>query len=107
MANNAESGTVESTGSSGQPAATGSAGGYQVAATSAGQASQVGPYPSYHGRTVSWVAVSIVTVGFLVGGAALMFGSAGPTWWLFWTGAGLAVLGMLLAVATNTFEDWY
>jgi hypothetical protein len=102
MANNAESGTVEGTGSSGYAAA-----GSQVAATSVDPVSQAGPYPPYHGRTVSWVAVSIVMVGFLIGGAGLMIGSAGPTWWLFWTGAGIAVLGMLVAVATNTFEDWY
>jgi len=66
-----------------------------------------GPYPAFHGRTVSWVAVSIITVGFLVGGLALILGTHGPTWWLFWTGAGLAVLGTLTAIVTNTFEDWY
>jgi hypothetical protein len=66
-----------------------------------------GPYPTFHGRRVSWVAVSIIMVGFLVGGLALIFGTHGPTWWLFWTGAGLTVLGTLIAIATNTFEDWY
>jgi hypothetical protein len=53
---------------------------------------------------VSWVAVSLITAGFLVGGLALVFG---PTWWLFWVGAGLAAVGGLLALATNIFEDWY
>ncbi len=53
---------------------------------------------------MSWVAVSIIMVGFLVGGLALVFG---PTWWLFWTGLGLAVVGGLLAASTNIFEDWY
>lgn len=43
-------------------------------------------------------------VGFLVGGLALIFGSI---WWLFWTGVGLAVLGLLIAVGSNIFEDWY
>ncbi len=66
-----------------------------------------GPYPAFHGRTVSWVAVSIIMLGFLVGGLALILGTHGPTWWLFWTGAGLAVLGTLTAIVTNTFEDWY
>jgi hypothetical protein len=62
-------------------------------------------YPeSFHGRPVSWVAVSIVMVGFLVGGFALIFG---PTWWAFWVGAALAVVGVLLAIATNLFDDWY
>jgi len=66
-----------------------------------------GPYPSYHGRTVSWVAVAIMVVGFVVGGLALIFGHGGPIWWLFWVGAGVAALGLLVALATNTFEDWY
>jgi hypothetical protein len=62
-------------------------------------------YPEpYHGRPVSWFAVSLVMVAFLIGGLALVFG---PTWWLFWLGLGLAVIGGLIAAATNIFEDWY
>lgn len=76
-------------------------------ATPGESASAAGPYPSYHGRTVSWVAVAIIAVGFTVGGLALVFGHGGPIWWLFWVGAGLAVLGLLISVATNMFEDWY
>jgi hypothetical protein len=60
--------------------------------------------PSYHGRPVSWIAVSIIMIGFVMGGFGLVFG---PTWWAFWTGAGVAVLGLLVALVTNTFEDWY
>ena len=48
-----------------------------------------------------------MTVGFVVGGLGLILGHGGPTWWAFWTGAGVAVLGLFLALATNTFEDWY
>jgi hypothetical protein len=62
-------------------------------------------YPhAYHGRTVSWVAVSLIMIGFLVGGLALIFG---PTWWLFWVSVGVVAVGGLLALATNIFEDWY
>jgi hypothetical protein len=43
-------------------------------------------------------------IGFVMGGFGLVFG---PTWWAFWTGAGVAVLGLLVALVTNTFEDWY
>ena len=68
---------------------------------------QLGPHPAFHGRKVSWVAVSIVMAGFLIGGLALIFGHHGPTWWLFWVGVGASVLGLLLSLATNTFEDWY
>ncbi len=68
---------------------------------------QLGPYPAFHGRRVSWVAVSIIMAGFLIGGLAMVFGHHGPVWWLFWTGAGISVLGLLASMATNTFEDWY
>jgi hypothetical protein len=61
------------------------------------------PMP-YHGRTVSWIAVSIIMVGFVAGGLALVFG---PTWWAFWMGIAIAAVGGLLALATNIFEDWY
>ena len=60
--------------------------------------------PSYHGRAVSWVAVSLIMLAFLVGGLALMFG---PVWWLFWVSLGVAALGGLVALGTNIFEDWY
>jgi hypothetical protein len=69
--------------------------------------SSLGPYPSYHGRTVSWVAVALMAIGFVFGGLGLILGHGGPTWWAFWTGAGVAVLGLLLSLATNSFEDWY
>lgn len=59
---------------------------------------------SFHGRPVSWVAVSMIMVGFLVGGLGLI---AGPTWWVFWVGAGLSAIGGLLALSTGIFDDWY
>jgi hypothetical protein len=62
-------------------------------------------YPaSYHGRRVSWIAVCTVMLGFLAGGLGLVFG---PVWWPFWLGVGLAVVGALLALATNIMDDWY
>ena len=63
-----------------------------------------GHYEPFHGRLVSWVAVSIIMLGFLVGGLSLVFGTI---WWLFWTRLGLVVVGALLAASTNIFEDWY
>ncbi len=68
-----------------------------------GTGSYQAPEP-FHGRTVSWVAVSIVMVGFLAGGLGLIFG---PTWWVFWVGGAVAVIGGLLALGTRIFEDWY
>ncbi len=70
-------------------------------------ASSLGPHPSYHGRTVSWVAVGLMTIGFIIGGLGLILGHGGPTWWAVWVGGGVAVLGLLVALATNRFEDWY
>jgi hypothetical protein len=60
-------------------------------------------HASFHGRPVSWVAVSIIVAGFLLGGLSLVF-----TFWTgFWVGVGVVVLGALLAAGTNMFEDWY
>jgi hypothetical protein len=61
-------------------------------------------HASYHGRPSSWTAVILIVAGFLVGGLALVFG---PNWPVFWVGAGLAVIGSLLALMTDIFEDWY
>ena len=61
-------------------------------------------FPTFHGRAISWFSVSLIMVAFLVGGLALVFG---PTWWLFWTALGVAVVGALIAMATGIFDDWY
>ncbi len=106
MANQVDPATVGGAASSGGTAAVHGEGQRGTLAATANIA-QLGPFPPFHGRRVSWVAVSIITVGFLVGGLALIIGSHGPTWWLFWVGVGLAVLGVLVTLATNTFEDWY
>ena len=107
MANQAEAGAMEgaSTGATTREAATMHGGSTEI--TARGSAAATEPYPSYHGRTVSWVAVGIMMAGFLIGGLALVFGSHGPIWWLFWVGAAVTVVGLLTSVATNTFEDWY
>ena len=57
-----------------------------------------------HGRPLSWAAVVIILVGFIAGGFGLIIG---PTWWLFWTGMGLAGAGCILALGTGIFNDWY
>jgi hypothetical protein len=61
-------------------------------------------HEAHHGRPASWVASSIVIVGFIVGGIAMV---TGPTWWLFWTGAGIVVLGAIVGAAVHIFDDWY
>lgn len=58
----------------------------------------------FHGRPVSWVAVSIIMAAFVLGGLALVFGTI---WWLFWVAVGIAAVGGLTAVSTGIFNDWY
>jgi hypothetical protein len=61
-------------------------------------------HEEYHGRASSWVTTTIVFVGFLIGGIALPIG---PTWWLFWVGCGIVVVGGLYGAVTKIFDDWY
>ena len=72
-------------------------GGHQATYDSSG-------HENFHGRTTSWVTTAIVFVGFLIGGIALPIG---PTWWLFWVGVAIVVIGALFGAATKIFDDWY
>jgi hypothetical protein len=68
---------------------------------------QTGPsyvHEAHHGRPASWVTTCIVVIGFLLGGIALC---VGPAWWLFWTGAAIVVLGVIVGAAVHIFDDWY
>jgi hypothetical protein len=58
-------------------------------------------YPA-HGRARSWIAVVVIVVGFSAGGVAL---TLGPTWWLFWTAAGVVVVGGLVALLSDILAD--
>ena len=61
-------------------------------------------HEAHHGRPASWVAVSVIIVGFIVGGVAMV---PSPKWWLFWTGAGIVVIGGIMAAAAHIMDDWY
>ena len=61
-------------------------------------------HEEYHGRPVSWVAVLIIIIGFILGGIAL---AVGPSWVLFWVGAALVVLGAIFAASIHIMDDWY
>ena len=68
---------------------------------------QLGPehtHDAFHGRRSSWIAVSVIIVGFIVGGVAMI---PHPRWWLIWIGTGIVVVGGIIATATNIFNDWY
>jgi hypothetical protein len=70
----------------------------------AGAPAAPGEHPHFSGRPVSWVAVVIIIVGFILGGVSLV---AGTVWPLFWTGVGVTVVGCILAASTGIFNDWY
>ena len=68
------------------------------------QTGQQGQHATHHGSTSSWVAIAIIVIGFCIGGAAL---PAGPTWWLFWVGVGVTVVGGIMALSSRILDDWY
>ncbi|WP_248961758.1 HGxxPAAW family protein [Sphaerisporangium perillae] len=58
---------------------------------------------SHAGRASSWLAVTVILVGFVIGGAALMIG---PNWLLFWFGGGgVIAVGGILALVFDVFSD--
>ena len=57
---------------------------------------------SHAGRPSSWIAVSVIFIGFLVGGVAIPLG---PVWPLFWAGACIVVLGGILALVVDIMSD--
>jgi hypothetical protein len=61
-------------------------------------------HEGHHGRPASWWAVSVIIVGFVVGGVAMV---PEPKWWLFWIGAGIVVVGAIMATTAHIFDDWY
>jgi hypothetical protein len=57
------------------------------------------------GKPMSWVAVGVITVGFIVGIPAMV---PHMTWWLFWLGVGIVLVGCVMVAIANTFhDDWY
>ena len=68
------------------------------------QTGQSYEHEEYHGRPVSWVVTVLVVIGFILGGIALC---VGPSWVLFWVGAGIVVLAGIMGAAVRIFDDWY
>ena len=61
-------------------------------------------HEGHHGRPASWVAVTVIIIGFVIGGIAL---TVGPNWVLFWVGAAIVVVGGIMGAATRIMDDWY
>lgn len=57
---------------------------------------------SHGGSAKSWLAVTIILLGFTVGGVAL---TIGPSWFLVWVGVGICAVGGLLALIFDIFSD--
>lgn len=61
------------------------------------------PYSNSHaGRPKSWLAVIIMVIGFCVSGVAMCFG---PAWTAFWIGAAIIVVGGVLALVADIWND--
>ncbi|MEY9211210.1 hypothetical protein NI17_011475 [Thermobifida halotolerans] len=58
---------------------------------------------SHWGRPISWVAVSLMLVGFAVGGVGLTLGP--PVWIVVVIGAVISVIGGVIAYSTDIFKD--
>ena len=57
------------------------------------------------GRPISWIGVLIAVIGSVIGGAGFI---PHMTWWLFWAGCAVFVLGLLVMAGARTFsKDWY
>ncbi|MEV7005734.1 HGxxPAAW family protein [Streptosporangium sp. NPDC051022] len=54
------------------------------------------------GRASSWLTVTVLVLGFAIGGAGLC---AGPDWFLFGTGATVCVMGGILLLTFRVFQD--
>ncbi|GGP86960.1 HGxxPAAW family protein [Streptosporangium pseudovulgare] len=54
------------------------------------------------GRASSWLAVTVLILGFAVGGIGLC---RGPDWFLFWAGTAVCALGGVLVAVFGVFRD--
>ncbi len=55
------------------------------------------------GKTTSWIAVSIMVLGFVIFGLALVLG---PIWPLFWIGLAAVAGGGIYGLAVGIMEDY-
>lgn len=60
------------------------------------------------GRAISWSGTGTTILGFVIGGIAFPISNPGPNWVVFWIGAGVALIGLLILLFSNAMnEDWY
>lgn len=55
-----------------------------------------------HGATVTaWIITAVIVLAFIVGGVALI----AHTWWLFWVGVALFVVGVIGGRVTHIMDE--
>ncbi|MEU3163966.1 HGxxPAAW family protein [Streptosporangium sp. NPDC006930] len=54
------------------------------------------------GRASSWLAVTVILLGFTIAGVALCLG---PNWFVFWMGAAVCAMGGVLTLVFRVFQD--
>ncbi|MBB2909734.1 hypothetical protein FHS43_000980 [Streptosporangium becharense] len=57
---------------------------------------------NHGGRASSWLAVTVLLLGFGIAGVALCMG---PNWFVFWMGAGACAMGGILVLVFGVFQD--
>ncbi|MFF3440513.1 HGxxPAAW family protein [Streptosporangium sp. NPDC002721] len=54
------------------------------------------------GRASSWLAVTVILLGFTIAGVALCLG---PNWFVLWMGTAVCVMGGILMLVFRVFQD--
>ncbi|MEV8636308.1 HGxxPAAW family protein [Streptosporangium sp. NPDC051023] len=57
---------------------------------------------NHGGSASSWLAVTVLVLGFAIGGIGLC---AGPDWFVFWVGAAICGMGGILLLTFRVFRD--
>ena len=75
-------------------------------ATSVAHGADAGHHLEHNpGKPMSWVAIAVIVVGFVVGVPAMV---PHMIWWLFWLAIGIVLVGCLMVAFAKTFhDDWY
>jgi hypothetical protein len=54
------------------------------------------------GRASSWLAVTVILLGFTIAGVALCLG---PNWFVLWMGTAVCAMGAILTLVFRVFQD--
>ncbi|WP_037969486.1 HGxxPAAW family protein [Streptosporangium amethystogenes] len=57
---------------------------------------------NHWGRASSWLAVTVIMLGFGIAGTGLCMG---PDWFLLWAGTTVCAIGAILVLVFRVFQD--